>query len=47
MPDDWETAHGLDPKDPSDHGKAMPSGYTAIEEYANELAARRIAEARR
>jgi pectate lyase len=45
LPDDWEMAHGLDPKDASDHAKAMPSGYTAIEAYGNELAARRVAEA--
>jgi pectate lyase len=45
MPDDWEAAHGLNGKDGSDHGKAMPSGYTAIEEYANELAAKLIAAA--
>ena len=33
-------AHGLDPRDGSDHRKVMPSGYTAIEEYCNERAAR-------
>jgi hypothetical protein len=47
LPDAWEAAHGLDPRDPSDHGKAMPSGYTAIEEYGNELAARLFADADR
>jgi pectate lyase len=46
MPDAWEAARGLDPKDAADSAKALPSGYTAIEEYCNELAARRIAEAR-
>lgn len=46
LPDVWETARGLDPKSPSDHARKMPSGYTAIEEYANELAARLIAAAR-
>jgi pectate lyase len=35
MPDDWETANGLDPNDPSDSSQSMPSGYTAIEEYIN------------
>jgi pectate lyase len=37
MPDDWEKKNGLDPaKD--DSAKVMPSGYTAIEVYVNELA---------
>lgn len=40
MPDVWETAHGLDPKDPSDSAKARDSdGYTNIEEYLNDLVA--------
>jgi len=39
MPDAWETAHGLDPADGTDHRRVMPSGYTAIEEYINERAA--------
>lgn len=38
MPDAWETDHGLDPVDGSDHSTVMPSGYTAIEVYINELA---------
>ena len=38
MADDWEAEHGLDPADGDDHATAMPSGYTAIEEYVNELA---------
>ncbi len=38
MADDWETANGLDPTDPTDHSTIRPSGYTAIEEYINELA---------
>jgi pectate lyase len=38
MADTWETAHGLDPNDGDDHSTVMPSGYTAIEEYINELA---------
>ncbi len=38
MPDDWERRRKLDVgKD--DSAKGMPSGYTAIEEYLNELAA--------
>ncbi len=39
MADDWEEANGLDPTDGSDHATEMDSGYTAIEEYINELAA--------
>ncbi len=39
MADDWETEHGLDPSDGTDHATEMDSGYTAIEEYLNELAA--------
>jgi len=38
MPDAWETEQGLNPSDGSDHGKVMPSGYTAIEDYINGLA---------
>jgi pectate lyase len=45
MPDNWEAAHGLDPANADDHRQTMASGYTAIEEYANELAARLIAAA--
>jgi len=37
MPDEWERARGLDPtKD--DSAALVPSGCTAIEQYANELA---------
>ena len=38
MPDTWEVAHGMDPKDPSD-GKADRDGdgYTNLEEYLNSL----------
>jgi hypothetical protein len=36
MPDDWERAHGLDPKDPADAATDKDrDGYTAIEEYLN------------
>jgi len=38
MPDEWEKANGLDPKDGTDHNKIMKSGYTAIEEYCNMMA---------
>ena len=38
MPDDWETAHGLNPKDPSDaNGDLNGDGYTNIEDYLNGL----------
>ncbi len=38
MPDDWERAHGLDPRNASDTGRAGPAGYTNIELYVNERA---------
>jgi pectate lyase len=38
MPDRWEQLHGLD-KMKDDSARTMPSGYTAIEDYLNELAA--------
>jgi hypothetical protein len=47
LPDEWESARGIDPKDSSDHARKMPSGYTAIEDYGNERATRLLAEARR
>ena len=38
MPDAWETAHGLDPKDPADrNGDRNNDGYTNLEEYLNGL----------
>jgi len=43
MPDAWEKAHGLSPSDGSDHKKAVPTRYTAIESYCNQMAAWRIA----
>lgn len=39
MPDEWETAHGLNPNDPEDRNDIAESGYTMVEEYLNELAA--------
>jgi pectate lyase len=36
--DEWERAHGLDPAQPGDNVRPMPSGYTAVEEYINSLA---------
>lgn len=38
LPDDWEIARGLNPRDPADAATNAPSGYTWIEEYLNELA---------
>ena len=37
MPDAWEPRHGLAPRR-DDSTRRMPSGYTAIEQYVNELA---------
>ncbi len=46
MPDEWETAHGLNPKDRSD-GSGLISlsddGYTNLEMYLNELAGDKVA----
>lgn len=40
MPDAWESAHGLNPKDPADAGLDRDGdGYTNIEEYLNDLVA--------
>ncbi len=39
MADVWETSNGLDPANSNDHSRVMSSGYTAIEEYCNGLAA--------
>jgi len=40
MPDAWETAQGLNPKNPADAIAFAKSGYTNIEEYLNSLAAK-------
>jgi len=54
MPDAWETARGLNPKDPSDTNKIVPAGaskndrhkgYTYIEYYINDCADRLVEEA--
>lgn len=39
LPDDWEKAQHLDPKDPRDAQKVQPSGYTRLEEYLHSLVA--------
>ena len=41
MPDTWEESRQLNPRH-DDSTKVMPSGYTAIEDYLNELAAKLI-----
>ena len=41
MPDDWETANGLDLSDPEDrNGDLDGDGYTNLEEYLNSLCSR-------
>ena len=35
MPDEWETAHGLNPHDASDANSLNKDGYTKIEEFIN------------
>jgi pectate lyase len=37
MPDDWENAHALDPKNPRDGAAASAGGYTNLENYLNSL----------
>ncbi len=37
MPDEWELANKLDPKDSSDASKISKNGYSNIENYLNEL----------
>ena len=39
MADRWENANGLDSSNGNDYKTLMPSGYTALEEYLNQLAA--------
>ncbi len=39
MPDNWETKHGLNPKNASDASQYNKEGYTRIEEYLNSVAA--------
>jgi pectate lyase len=42
LPDSWELARGLDPRDSTDNVRVLASGYMAIEEYANALAQKMI-----
>jgi hypothetical protein len=37
MPDEWETRHGLDPRDPSDGPLLAEGGYTNLEVYLNAI----------
>jgi pectate lyase len=39
IPDDWKSAHGLDPKNPAEATKLDGSGYTNLEVYVNSLVA--------
>jgi hypothetical protein len=39
IPDAYETAHGLNPQDPTDANLIGPGGYTNLERYLNDLAA--------
>ncbi len=39
MPDSWESARGLNPKDPSDGAKPGDGGYSNVEVYLNSLTA--------
>jgi hypothetical protein len=38
MPDAWETAHKLNPKDAADRAQTGPGGYPMLEVYLGELA---------
>jgi hypothetical protein len=43
IPDAWETAHGLNPRDASDASAINPkSGYTHLEEYVNGIAPKKV-----
>ncbi len=37
IPDDWESAHGLDPKDPADGAQIGKGGYSNLELYLNSI----------
>ena len=39
MPDDWETANGLNPNDASDGAATASDGYTNLEHYLNSIVA--------
>ncbi len=44
IPDAWETANGLDPKNPADGAAYRADGYTNLEHYLNALAAQPVAQ---
>jgi len=46
LPDEWESASGLDPTDPKDSSKLSTSGYTWLEQYCHQCASRLIAATR-
>jgi len=37
IPDEWEVAHGMDPRDSKDGNRVDGSGYTMVEVYLNGL----------
>lgn len=37
MPDEWESKHGLNPKDASDRNDVADDGYTMLEKYLNSI----------
>ena len=39
MPDEWETANGLNPNDPTDGAATAANGYTNLENYLNGIVA--------
>lgn len=39
MPDEWETANGLNPNEPADGAEMAENGYTNLENYINNLVA--------
>lgn len=44
LPDDWETAHGLDPHNAADGALINPAtGYTRLEEYLHALVLKKVA----
>jgi hypothetical protein len=42
LPDDWEAARRLNPRDATDASRLGPDGYTELERYCHQLAAERI-----
>lgn len=47
MPDDWETAKGLNPNDKTDGNKLNAEGYTMLEVYLDELVASTFTEVKK